>query len=196
MQAGDWRGRTPAQVGLFFFRCRGLRSPTPPMGGGCAELVPSGCRFRCWCRLRCSHMPLCAAICRSLERKLLIFLGVGFSCQAEGRGFTAKLRLVVQASFAGSQIWPRAPVNRSALDRIGRGRFRLGVPALKMARQRTRNEVNVHQRPHSHIVNHPRPPLRVQPRSSAGRRRAGRRRERESRSRPAGLRPSRNRFPR
>ncbi len=32
-------------------------------------------------------MPLCAAICRSLERKLLIFLGLGFFFEPEGRGF-------------------------------------------------------------------------------------------------------------
>ncbi len=32
-------------------------------------------------------MPLYAAICRSLERKLLIFLGLGFFFEPEGRGF-------------------------------------------------------------------------------------------------------------
>ncbi len=32
-------------------------------------------------------MPLYAAICRSLERKSLIFLGLGFFFEPEGRGF-------------------------------------------------------------------------------------------------------------
>ena len=32
-------------------------------------------------------MPLYAAICRSLERKLLIFLRLGFFFEPEGRGF-------------------------------------------------------------------------------------------------------------
>ena len=35
----------------------------------------------------CCDIPLCAAICRSLERKSLIFLGLGFFFEPEGRGF-------------------------------------------------------------------------------------------------------------
>ncbi len=38
-------------------------------------------------------MPLCAAICRWLERKLLVFLGFVFSSQAEGRRFEPGLAL-------------------------------------------------------------------------------------------------------
>ena len=38
-------------------------------------------------------MPLFAAVCRSLERKLLIFLVLGFSCQAEGREFEPRFPL-------------------------------------------------------------------------------------------------------
>jgi hypothetical protein len=40
----------------------------------------------------CRDMPLLAAIRRSLERKLLIFLGLVLSSQAEGRRFAAELR--------------------------------------------------------------------------------------------------------
>ena len=36
------------------------------------------------CRPGCRDMPLYAAICRSLERKLLIFLGLGFFFEPEG----------------------------------------------------------------------------------------------------------------
>jgi hypothetical protein len=39
------------------------------------------------CRPGCRDMPLYAAICRSLERKSLIFLGLGFFFEPEGRGF-------------------------------------------------------------------------------------------------------------
>jgi hypothetical protein len=38
-------------------------------------------------------MPLYATICRSLERKLLIFLGLGFFFEPEGRGLRATLRV-------------------------------------------------------------------------------------------------------
>jgi hypothetical protein len=74
-----------------------------------------------------SSAVLGAAICRSLERKLLIFLGLGFffasqlrwrsasraklAREPEGRGFAAKLRLAAQASEAGSRIPPGAPLN-------------------------------------------------------------------------------------
>ncbi len=36
------------------------------------------------CRPGCHDMPLCAAICRSLERKLLIFFRLGFFFEPEG----------------------------------------------------------------------------------------------------------------
>ena len=41
----------------------------------------------------CRDRPLCAAICRSLERKLLVFLGLVLSSQAEGRRFEPGLAL-------------------------------------------------------------------------------------------------------
>ena len=44
------------------------------------------------CRPMYRHMPLCAAICRSLERKSAVFLGFVFSCQRGGRRFAAELR--------------------------------------------------------------------------------------------------------
>ncbi len=44
-----------------------------------------GAVFGVECRPGCRYMPLYAAICRSLERKLLVFLGFVFSSQAEGR---------------------------------------------------------------------------------------------------------------
>jgi uncharacterized protein (DUF58 family) len=53
------------------------------------------------CRPGCRDMPLYAAICRSLERKLLIFLGLGFS-------------------FASS-LWPRS-ASRAKLAREPEGR--------------------------------------------------------------------------
>ena len=46
-----------------------------------------GAVFGVDCRPGCRDMPLYAAICRSLERKLLIFLGLGFFFEPEGRGF-------------------------------------------------------------------------------------------------------------
>ena len=71
-------------------------------------------------------MPLYAAICRSLERKSLIFLGLGFffasqlrwrsawraklAREPEGRGFATKLRFVAQASEARPRIPPGAPL--------------------------------------------------------------------------------------
>ena len=73
------------------------------------------------CRPMCRDMPLCAAICRSLERKLLIFLGFVFSSQAEGRRFEPGLALKVSAAppvtsaggvvvggvgVGGPAIWP------------------------------------------------------------------------------------------
>jgi len=45
--------------------------------------------------------PLWAAICRSLERKSLVFLGLVLSSQAEGRGFDSGL--VLQKSPAPSR---------------------------------------------------------------------------------------------
>ena len=50
--------------------------------------VRGGCRlgavFGVQCRPMCRDMPLYAAICRSLERKLLIFLRFGFFFEPEG----------------------------------------------------------------------------------------------------------------
>jgi hypothetical protein len=42
------------------------------------ELVPRGAVFGVECRPGCRDMPLYAVMCRSLERKSLIFLGLGF----------------------------------------------------------------------------------------------------------------------
>jgi hypothetical protein len=50
-------------------------------------------------------MPLYAAIRRSLERKLLIFLGLGFFFEPEGREFATKLRFVA----LGEQSSPANP---------------------------------------------------------------------------------------
>jgi hypothetical protein len=47
------------------------------------------------CRPGCRDMPLYAAIRRSLERNLLIFLGLGFFFEPEGRGFATKLSFVI-----------------------------------------------------------------------------------------------------
>ena len=41
----------------------------------------------------CRDMPLYAAICRSLERTVLIFFGLGFFSEPEGRGLRATLRV-------------------------------------------------------------------------------------------------------
>ena len=56
-------------------------------------MVPRGCRFRCWCRRRFRPIPPVSAPFRWLERNLLIFLGFGFSSQAEGRRFETGLAL-------------------------------------------------------------------------------------------------------
>jgi hypothetical protein len=53
----------------------------------------NGCRRGAVCRPRCRDMPLCAAICWPLERKLLIFLGLIVSCQRGGRRFEPGLVL-------------------------------------------------------------------------------------------------------
>jgi hypothetical protein len=74
------------------------------------------CRGGAVCRRRCRYMPLCAAICRWLERKLLIFLGLVVSSQAEGRRFAAKLCLAAQASEAGSRTRSRAPIKFNYLS--------------------------------------------------------------------------------
>ena len=62
----------------------GKKSPEIWCRGGAVSCVE--------CRSGCRDMPLYAAICRSLERKSLIFLGFVFSCQRGGRRFAAELR--------------------------------------------------------------------------------------------------------
>ena len=61
-------------------------------------MVPSGCRLP-------SPMPRVAARFRCLKRNLLVFLGFGFSSQAEGRRFEPGLALHIwitpSASYAG-----------------------------------------------------------------------------------------------
>jgi hypothetical protein len=82
------------------------------------------------CRPGCRDMPLYAAICRSLERKLLIFLRVGFffasqlrwrctsraklARESEGRGL-GRPTVGFQASEASRRIPPGAPSNEPAL---------------------------------------------------------------------------------
>ena len=76
-------------------------------------LVPPGCRLRCWCRPRCNHMPLCAAICRSLERKWRVFLGFVLSCQRGGRRFEPGLVLQIRS--------PVGYLARRGFSRLGFG---------------------------------------------------------------------------
>jgi hypothetical protein len=54
-----------------------------------------GAVFGVECRPGCRDMPLYAAICRSLERKSLIFLGFVFSCQRGGRRLEPCLALQI-----------------------------------------------------------------------------------------------------
>ncbi len=80
----------------FVFRLNQAEESNPQRaGGGCVHVPQSWCRGGAVsgveCRPMCRDMPLLAAICRSLERKSLIFLGVGFSSQAEGRGTHQRL---------------------------------------------------------------------------------------------------------
>ncbi len=79
------------------------------------------------CRPGCRNMPLYAAICQPLERKSLIFLGLGFffasqlrwryasraklAREPEGRGLPATLRVAVAFAAEGcSRIPPGAPI--------------------------------------------------------------------------------------
>jgi hypothetical protein len=52
----------------FCFSAEPGKGVPPPLGVGgvpmCPNLVPPGCRFRCWCRPMCRDMPLYAAIRR------------------------------------------------------------------------------------------------------------------------------------
>ena len=66
-------------------------------------------------------MPLCAAICRSLECNLLVFLGFVFSSQAEGRGFDS--RLALHRSAFSSWNFP-IPPEFSMRRHAGAGRLR------------------------------------------------------------------------
>ncbi len=50
-------------------------------------------------------MPLCAAICRLLERNLLVFLGFGFSCQRGGRRFEPGLVLQININPVKYLAW-------------------------------------------------------------------------------------------
>ena len=100
-------------------------------------------------------MPLCAGIRRSLERKLLIFLGLGFFFEPEGRGLRATLRVakpsqpkaareslparqfyrcgsrIRQVSEANRQIPPGAPLTLQPRSRDSTQRAKLALdPSL------------------------------------------------------------------
>ena len=79
------------------------------------------CRLGAVCRIRCRYVPLCAAICRSLECNLLVFLGFVFSSQAEGRGFDS--RLALHRSSFSSWNFPILPEFLMQLH-AGAGRLR------------------------------------------------------------------------
>jgi hypothetical protein len=61
-----------------------------------------------------------ATIRRSLERKLLIFLRLGFFFEPEGQGFATKLRFLAQASKAR----PRIPLGTPILTAAVRGFYK------------------------------------------------------------------------
>ena len=68
-----------------------------------ASSVPPGCRFRCWCRPGCRDMPLYAAISRSLERKSLIFLRLGFFFASQLRWRSAWRAKLARGSLPACQ---------------------------------------------------------------------------------------------
>ena len=82
---------------LFVFRADQPQESHPHRGWGvrpCAQIwCRGGAVSGVHCRPMCCDMSLCAAICGSVERKLLVFLGFIFSSQAEGRRFEPGLAL-------------------------------------------------------------------------------------------------------
>ena len=114
----------PPSGRLLFFEWIWRMGPIRDPGDGYAHRlgpVPPGCRFRCWCRPMCNHMPLCAAICRSLERKWWVL--------PQARRLLPTWGSPVRARF-------RAPSFRSALGQLGRGRFRFGRSRIRPEKHR------------------------------------------------------------
>ena len=98
--------------------------------------VPPGAVLGVQCRPGCRDMPLYAAICRSLERKLLIFLGVGFFSEAGSRAFESRPSSVIfttrvpqlsqsRVTKAASPYAARTPPSRSASNSVGMNAYPL-----------------------------------------------------------------------